>query len=163
MFIFFLSNEGMLLATAIVAKSAQNYPKLPNFVKICPETRNFEIPPKTKILIFFKIKNPTYRRRTKACAYRLDFQYNNFYMPFVLSKNGLCMYISAFLLVENNFFLYVPHLLWVWDFVDLYLTHLETRIKCCTIHAYLKKLFFWPSKLCYPPLAHGEKKLFCQL
>jgi hypothetical protein len=32
-FFFFLSNEGMLLATAIAAESAQNSPKLPNIVK----------------------------------------------------------------------------------------------------------------------------------
>jgi hypothetical protein len=83
-----------------------------------------------------------------------------FCMPFLLSKSGLCMWISAYLLVENNFFLNVPHLLWIWDFVDLYLTHLETRIKCCTIHAYLKKLIFGPSKLCYPHLAQGKKTFF---
>jgi hypothetical protein len=44
-------------ATAIAAESAQNNPNLPNFVKICPKTislRNFEIPPKFEILIFFK-------------------------------------------------------------------------------------------------------------
>jgi hypothetical protein len=39
----------------------------------------------------------------------------------------------------------------------MYLTHLETRIKCRTIHAYLKKLFFWPSILCCPLLAQGKK------
>jgi hypothetical protein len=56
-FLFFLSNEGMLSAIAIAAEYAQNYPKLPNFVKICPNTislRNFEIPPKIEILIFVK-------------------------------------------------------------------------------------------------------------
>ena len=42
-------------------------------------------------------------------------------------------------------------------FVDIYLTHLETGIKSCTIHAYLKKLFLGLSKLYYPPLAQGEK------
>jgi hypothetical protein len=78
---FFLLNEGMLSPTATVVEFAQNYPKLPNFVKICPKTislRNFEIPPKLEILILFKKKNLVCRGRTKACAHHLDFQYNNF-------------------------------------------------------------------------------------
>jgi hypothetical protein len=56
---FFLSNEGMLSATAIAAENAQNSPKLQNFVKICSKTlrlRNFEIPPKIEILVFPKKK-----------------------------------------------------------------------------------------------------------
>jgi hypothetical protein len=48
------------------------------------------------------------------------------------------------------------HLLWIWDFVDMYLTHLRTRKKYCTIHAYSKTLFFWPPKLWCPPLAEGK-------
>jgi hypothetical protein len=66
-------------------------------------------------------------------------------------------------LVENNFFSNVPHLFWVCDFVDIYLTHLETGIKCCTVHAYLEKLFFGPPKLCCPHLAQGKKSFFVNL
>jgi hypothetical protein len=49
----------MMSTTIIAIESTQNYPKLPNFVKICPKTislRNFERPPKIEILIFFKKK-----------------------------------------------------------------------------------------------------------
>jgi hypothetical protein len=81
----------------------------------------------------------------------------------LLSKNGLCWWISAYFILENIFFLNVPHLLWVWDFVDMYLIHLGTRIKWCTIHVYLKKLFFWPPKLCCPPSAHGKKSFLSTL
>jgi hypothetical protein len=81
-------------------------------------------------------------------------------MSFLLSKSGLCWWISAYPIVENIFFLNVPHFLWIWDFVDTYVTYLETRIKWCIIHAYLKKLFFWPPKLCCPPLAQGNKNFF---
>jgi hypothetical protein len=35
-----------------------------------------------------------------------------FYMHFLLSKTGLCMWISTYLLVEIDFFLKVPYLLW---------------------------------------------------
>jgi hypothetical protein len=48
---------GILSATVIAIESTQNSLKLPNFVKICPKTislRNFEIPPKIEILIFFQ-------------------------------------------------------------------------------------------------------------
>jgi hypothetical protein len=50
----------MLSAIVNAAKSAQNNPKLPKFAKICPKTislRNFEMPPKIEILVFFKNKN----------------------------------------------------------------------------------------------------------
>jgi hypothetical protein len=86
-----------------------------------------------------------------------------FFMPSLLSKNDLCMWISAYPLVENKIFLNASHLLWIWDFVDINLTHLGTRIKCRTIHAYLKKLFFGPSKFCYPPLAQGKKTFLSTL
>jgi hypothetical protein len=51
-----------------------------------------------------------------------------FHMLFLLSKNGLCMWISPYPLVEIDDFLKVPHLVWAWDFVDMYLTHLGIRI-----------------------------------
>jgi hypothetical protein len=85
-----------------------------------------------------------------------------FRMLFLLSKNGLCMWISAYPLVEIDDFLKVPHLLWVWAFVDMYLTHLWTRIQRGTLNIYLRKWFFWTSKDCCTSWA-GEKKLFLQL
>jgi hypothetical protein len=66
----------MLLATPMKAESAQNYPKLPKFAKICPKTislKNFEIPQKIEILIFFQKKTFVCRRGSKACAHFLDF------------------------------------------------------------------------------------------
>jgi hypothetical protein len=78
----------------MAAESTQNCPKVPNFAKICPKTiclRNFEIPPKIEILMFFKKENLVHGRGTKACVHSLDFQYNFFYMPFLLSKNYPCM------------------------------------------------------------------------
>jgi hypothetical protein len=50
----------MLSAIANEAKSTQICPKLPKFAKICPKTislRNFEMPPKIEILVFFKNRN----------------------------------------------------------------------------------------------------------
>jgi hypothetical protein len=85
------------------------------------------------------------------------FNPRNFHMLFLLSKNGLCMWISAYPLAENVFFLNVPHFLWVWDFEDMYLTQLGTRIWRGSFHIYFKKCFFWPSKLCCPLLVQGEK------
>jgi hypothetical protein len=59
-FLRFSPSWGMLSATVNAVESAQNCPKLPNFAKICPKIislRNFEIPPKIEILVFFKNKN----------------------------------------------------------------------------------------------------------
>jgi hypothetical protein len=86
-----------------------------------------------------------------------------FYMSFLLSKNGLCMWLSACPLVGNNFFLNVPHLLWIWDFGNMYLTRLETRIWRGTFHIYFKKWFIWPSKLCYPLRRQGKKTFLSTL
>jgi hypothetical protein len=49
----------MLLPIGNATEFVQNYPKLPKFAKICLKTislRNFEVPPKNEILIFFKKK-----------------------------------------------------------------------------------------------------------
>jgi hypothetical protein len=49
----------MLLATANAAKSVQNSLKMPKIAKIYPKTissRNFEIPPKIEIFVFFNVK-----------------------------------------------------------------------------------------------------------
>jgi hypothetical protein len=91
------------------------------------------------------------RRGTKACFHHLDFQSKNFHMIFLLSKNGLCMWISAYLLVEIDDFLKVPDLVWAWDFVDMYLTHLGRRIQRGPFHIYLRKWFFWTLKDCCLP------------
>jgi hypothetical protein len=65
--------------------------------------------------------------------------------------------------VENDVFLNVPHLLWVCDFGDMYLTHLEIKIWRGTFHTYLKKWFFWPSKLCCPLRAQRKKTFLLTL
>jgi hypothetical protein len=50
----------MLSAIINAAESTQICPKLPKFAKICPKTirmRNFEMPPKIEISVFFQNKN----------------------------------------------------------------------------------------------------------
>jgi hypothetical protein len=128
----------MLSTIVSVAKSAQNCPNLPKSA----QRWNFKIPAKIETLVFFKNKNLYSRRGTGACFHHSDFNPRIFHMLFLLSKKGLCMWISAYPLAENDFFLNVPHLLWVWDFEDMYLTHLETRIWGDTFHIYFKKWFF---------------------
>jgi hypothetical protein len=81
-------------------------------------------------------------------------------MLFLLSKNGLCMWISAYPLVEIDDFMKVPHLLWAWDFVNMYLTHLGIRVQRGSFHIYLKKWFFWTPKDCLSPLDRGKQNFF---
>jgi hypothetical protein len=80
-----------------------------------------------------------------------------YHMPFLLSKNNLCMWISGYLFMQNDVFLKVPYILWVWDFVDLYLTHLGTRIWNPSIHIYSKRWFFWTPKNWCTPQGQGKK------
>jgi hypothetical protein len=73
---------------ANATKSAQNYPKMSKSAKIYPKTislRNFDIPPKIEILVFF-LKDSICRKGTKAYAYRLDFYYKNFSYAFFIVK-----------------------------------------------------------------------------
>jgi hypothetical protein len=85
----------MLSASAIAAESAQNCPFLLNFVKIWPKTislRNFKIPPKVEISIFLGKRK--YRDKEDAPKLVLTIWISNATicgMPFLLSKNGLCM------------------------------------------------------------------------
>jgi hypothetical protein len=69
-----------------------------------------------------------YSRGTKVCSYHLDFHYKNLSYAFLLSKNGLCLWISAKPFVQNDIFLKVLYISWVWDFGDMYLIHLGIRI-----------------------------------
>jgi hypothetical protein len=86
-----------------------------------------------------------------------------FHMPFSMSKNGLCIWISANPFVQNDVFFKVPYILWKWDFVDMYQTHLGTRIWTPSIHAYFKKWFFWPPKFYCILWAQGKKRFFSTL
>jgi hypothetical protein len=79
-----------------------------------------------------------------------------FYMSFLLSKNGLCMWISAYPLAENDFFLNIPHLSWIWDFGDMYLTHLETRMWRRSFHIYFLEWFFWLQNSAVPFGCRGQ-------
>jgi hypothetical protein len=136
-----------MLSAINAAKSAQNCQNLPKSA----QRWNFEIPPKIEILV------------EGALEYISDvgiFNPRIFHMLFLLSKNGLGMWISAYPLAENDFFLNVPHLLWVWDFEDMYLTHLETRIWRGTFHIYFKKLVFLAFKTLLSPSGSRKKNFF---
>jgi hypothetical protein len=106
---------------------------------------------KIEILDFFKNKLPCVEGAPKHEHTIWIFNLRIFYMPFSMSKNGLCMWISAYHFVQNDVFFKVPYVLWIWDFVDMYLTHLGTRIWSPIIHTYSKKWFFWPPELHYAP------------
>jgi hypothetical protein len=68
----------MLSTIANVAKSAQICPKMISL-------RNFEIPPKIEILVFFEGKNkPMCRGGTKAYVHHFHFQYNNLSYAFFI-------------------------------------------------------------------------------
>jgi hypothetical protein len=75
----------MLLATANAANSTQNCQK-------SVQRRNFEIPPKIKILELFKNKNfVCVEEALEHVSTVWIFNPRIFYMLFLLPKNGLCM------------------------------------------------------------------------
>jgi hypothetical protein len=88
------------------------------------------------------------------------FNTRTYHMPFSLSKNGLCMWISAYFFVQDDVFLKVPYVSWVWDFVEMYLTDLETSVWSPSIHTYSRKWFFWPPKVCCILWAQGKNPFF---
>jgi hypothetical protein len=82
----------VLSATVNGANSTQNYPNLPKFA----QRRNFEIPPKIKILVFLKkLKICVCRGGTRACFHHLDFQSKNFsYAIFIVKRRPLYVNFS---------------------------------------------------------------------
>jgi hypothetical protein len=97
----------MFSAIVNATNSTQIYPNLPKFA----QRQNFEIPPKIEILGFFKIKN-FYIFPLEHVSTIWIFNPRIFHVLFLLSRNGLCMRISAYPLVEIDDFLKVPHLVW---------------------------------------------------
>jgi hypothetical protein len=87
----------MLSATYNEALSIQNYPKLLEFVQIYLKPinlRNFEIPPKIEILVFFKKNHFLFKGSTKACLL-LGFLIQEFFAcQFNGTKRSLCINIS---------------------------------------------------------------------
>jgi hypothetical protein len=81
-------------------------------------------------------------------------------MLFLLSKNVLFMWISAYPLVENKIFLNVPLLLWVWYFAHMYLAQLGTRTWSLASRIYVQKLFFSSLQNTAVPLRYNGKKTF---
>jgi hypothetical protein len=124
-------------------------PNLPKTAKIYPKTiclRNFEIPSKIEILAFFKIKSSMCRRGTRACAYRLDFQYKNFSFVFFVVKNRPLYATFSIPLVEIDVFLKVPHLLIGMNFCEHVLDSLRNKnLKKITPNL-LGKMVFLASK-----------------
>jgi hypothetical protein len=107
----------MLVATANVGKSTQYCQNFPQSA----QSWNFEIPPKIELLVFFKNKNWAFIFFQKQKILRVEeavehvfslwiFNPRIFHMLFLLSKNGLCMWISAYLIVQNDVFLIVPYI-----------------------------------------------------
>jgi hypothetical protein len=93
----------------ILPKTAQNCQNQPKSA----QKRNFEIPPKIKILVFFKKINSMYRRGTRACFHHLDFQSKNLtYAIFIVKKWPLYVNSSIPPCMEVDDFLKVPHLVW---------------------------------------------------
>jgi hypothetical protein len=84
------------------SKICPKLPKTAQIVKICPKTissRNFEIPPKIEILVFYLKKNTSMcRRGTKAWVHHLDFQSKNFpYSFFNVIKRPLYVNLNILL------------------------------------------------------------------
>jgi hypothetical protein len=78
----------MLSATLNAAKSVQNCQNLPKAAR----RRNFEIPPKIEISVFFKkIKILHIEEALEHVSTVRMFNPRMFYMLFLLSKTGLCM------------------------------------------------------------------------
>jgi hypothetical protein len=104
------------------------YPKLPKFAKICSKTKLWNTTKSQDFSVFWKWKFLSIEEALEHVSTVRIFNPRIFHMLFLLSKIGLCMWISAYPLVEIDDFRKVPHLVWAWDFVDMYLTHLQIRI-----------------------------------
>jgi hypothetical protein len=100
----------MLSATANAAKSAQIYAKLPKTTKTWPKKKHWNTTKNRDFSVFQKQK---FLHVEEALEYVFTiwiFNPSIFHMLFLLSKNGLCMWISAYPLVEIDDFHIVPYI-----------------------------------------------------
>jgi hypothetical protein len=86
-------------------------PKLLKFAQICPKVKLWNSTKNRDFRVFQKYKFVQVEEALEHVFAVWIFNPRIFYMSFLLSKNGLCMWISAYPLAENDFFLNVPHLL----------------------------------------------------
>jgi hypothetical protein len=135
------------------SKICPNLPKANKLEELWNATKNWDFS------VFQKLKNLCVKEALEHVFTISIFNPRIFHMLFLLSKIGLCMWISAYPLVEIDDFLKVSHLVWAWDFVDMYLTHLGIRTQGGTFHIYLKKWFFWTKRLLCS-LDWGKKNFF---
>jgi hypothetical protein len=133
-------------------------PKLPKFAKIYPKTKLWNTTKNWDLNFFQKYEFVLAEEALEHVSTIRIFNPRFFHMLFLLSKNSLCMWISAYPFVQNDVFLRFHK--WIWDFVDMHLTHLGTRIWSPSMHTYSIKWFFWPPKLCCIPWAQGKELLF---
>jgi hypothetical protein len=139
--VFIFSFQVRACCQAIVAKSTQNYQILSKSAQRQLAWRTLKYHQKLRFYFFSTYKKSCIWRLHKSIHSPFEFSIQLFFKClFIVKKRPLYVNFSI-PPCKNNFFLNIPHLLWVWDFVNIYLTYLKT-IKCCTIHAYLKKLFF---------------------
>jgi hypothetical protein len=141
----------------ILPKSAQNYPKLQEFAKICPKMKLRNSTRNRDFSVFQKKKILRVEEVLEYVSVVRIFNPRIFHMLFLLSKNGLCIWISAYPFAGNNFFGNLPQLWWIWDFAHMYLTQLGTRMWSPESHIYVQKWFFWPPKHCCTSRAQWEK------
>jgi hypothetical protein len=90
-------------------------PKLPKFAKICPKIinlRNFEIPPKAEILVFFK-KNQCIKEAPEHVLIIWIFNRRVSHILFYCQKMAFVCEFQHYFLVQNDAFLKVPHLPWI--------------------------------------------------
>jgi hypothetical protein len=139
----------MLSATTNAAKFAQNCPK----TKLWNSTKNQDF------IIFQKQKFVRVEEALEHVSTVWIFNPRIFNTLYLLPKNGLCMWISAYPLVKIDDFLKVPHLVWAWDFVDMYLINLGTRIWSSQSIPTRKNAFFGPQNFAVF-LEHWKKKPF---
>jgi hypothetical protein len=161
--LWFKSYEGFKISSELRAcwkPMQQNLPKIAQNCQNLPKDKTLKYHQKLRFECFLKIKFCMCRRGIRACFYCPDFNPRIFHMLFLLSENGLCMWISAYPFVQNDIFFKVPWVSWIWDFVDMYITYLGTRIWSPSIHTYSIKMVFLASKTLLYPLSIGKKAIF---
>jgi hypothetical protein len=123
----FSPSSGMLSATVNAGKSAQNCQNLQKFAKMCPKMKLWNSAKNRDFSVFQKQKFLRVEEALEHVSSIQNFNPRIFHMLFLLSKNGLCMWISAYPYAEKKNFGNPPQLWWIWDFAHMYLTQLGTR------------------------------------
>jgi hypothetical protein len=137
------------------------YPKLPKVAKICPKTKLWNTTKNQDFSVSWKIKIVRVEEALEHVSTVWISNPRIFHILFLLSKNGLCMWISTYPFVQNDVFfqdsISLVDMKFCWHITN---SPRNKNLKSFNPHLLYKMVFLASKTLLYP--LSSRNKLFFQ-